>query len=294
MSATAIRRYRLDDLRRFAAALGCAGGLAQPRALALASHLLWFDAAGAASFGIETLPCWLERFESGSVDLTALGKINAERPSMATIDGHNGIAPLVVARAAEVAIEKARDTGVGLVRITQLGALGSAAEIVAAMAVRPVAGLVLGPGRLWSAALPSAAGLPILFDSGLADLETGRIAPVARTGRQGKSAKPSASPLSSPAVDGGGDWRSVLVPGDSWLVAAVALADFEPLSEFHERVGQWIQGVAGGAGPLVPATWADPHAEAHERGVVVSGPVWKELKHWADRFAVTVPASGRS
>jgi LDH2 family malate/lactate/ureidoglycolate dehydrogenase len=296
VSATVIRRYQLDDLRRFAAALGCAIGLEPARALALASHLLWFDAAGATSFGIQTLPCWLERIEAGSIDFSSLGKINTERPSLATIDGQNGIAPLVLERASELAIEKARDTGVALVRITNLGGLASVAPVVSAMAIRPVAGLVVGPGRLWSAAVPSAAGLPIVFDSGLAGLAPGQMAmeASARAGRHGRPAKPRAPRLSTPPPDGTGNWTRVLVPEESWLVAAVALAEIEPLSEFHERVGEWISGLTGGPGRLLPAPWTDRHGEAQQRGVAVTPSAWKELKQWASRFAVAVPSSGRS
>ncbi len=217
---------------------------------------------------------------------------------MATIDGHNGITPLVLERAAELAIQKARDTAVALVRITHLGGLGSAAAVVAAMALRPVAGLVLGPGRLWSAAVPSPAGLPIVFDSGLADIEPGPApAPTpagARAGRQRKSVRSSATRLSSPPLDGAGNWSGLLVSGDSWLVAAIALAELEPMSEFHDRVNEWIQALADRPGRLTPAIWTDRHNEAHERGVAIAASVWKELKHWADRLAVVAPSPGRS
>jgi LDH2 family malate/lactate/ureidoglycolate dehydrogenase len=289
-----IRRYRLDDLRRFATALGCAGGLTPPHALALASHLLWFDAAGAVSFGIETLPCWLERMESGSIDLNAVGKISAERPSLATIDGHNGIAPLVLERAAELAIEKARDTAISLVRVMHLGRLGCAAAVVATMAVRPMAGFVLGPGRVWSVAIPSPSGLPILFDSALAGVALVKPTKLraARSGRNSRSAKPRAQRLSSVPMDGVPSWSSILVPEDSWLVGAAAVAEFEPLSEFHDRVGRWIMGLAKNPGGQPPASWTDHYNDAHERGVTVAPAVWKELKSWADRFAVSVPAPG--
>jgi LDH2 family malate/lactate/ureidoglycolate dehydrogenase len=264
--------------------------------LALASHLLWFDAAGAASFGIGTLPCWLEGIENGSIDLTATGKITAERPSLATLDGHNGIAPLVLERAAELAIEKARDTAVGLVRITQLGRLDSAAAVVAAMALRPVAGLVLGPGSVWSAAVPSPAGLPIVFDSGLAAIEPGRTGTgtPGRSGRHGGPSKPATARPLPPPLDGVANWTEALVPEESWLVAAIAVAELEPLSDFHDRVGQWIQGLANSPGRLLPAIWADRHDEAHERGVAIAPSAWKELKHWASRFAVAVPSPGGS
>jgi len=296
VSATAIRRYRLDDLRRFAAALGSASGLASPQALALASHLLWFDAAGAASFGIGTLPCWLERIENGSLDRTATGTITAERPSLATLDGHNGIAPLILERAAELAIEKARDTAVGLVRIAHLGQLGSAAAVVATMAARPIAGLVLGPGGVWSAAAPSPAGLPIVFDSRLAAIEAGRtqVGTGARAARRRASAKPAMARLLPPPLGSVASWSEILVPEETWLVVGVAVAEFEPLSDFHDRVGRWIQGLADSVGPVVPGGWADRHNEAHEHGVAIAPAAWKELREWAKRFAVAIPSPSGS
>jgi hypothetical protein len=296
VSATVIRRYRLDDLRRFAAALGCARGLAPPRALALASHLLWFNAAGAASFGIATLPCWLERIGSGSLNFTATGTVIAERPSLATLDGQNGIAPLLLERAAELAIEKARDTGVGLVRITHLGRIGSAAAIVAGMALRPKAGLVLGPGGLWSAAVPSPAGPPIVFDSGLAAAEPEHTVAktAARAARRGVLPKRALPRVLPPPLDGVSNWADFLVSEETWLVAAVAVADVEPLSEFHERVGRWVEVLADSPGQLLPASWAERHNQAQERGVAIAPTAWKELKQWANRLAIGVPSPSGS
>ena len=69
-----LAHYRLDDLRRFATALGTALGVPPTRAAELASHLLWFDAAGLADFGIATLPAWLERIEARGVEPAARGE----------------------------------------------------------------------------------------------------------------------------------------------------------------------------------------------------------------------------
>src|SRR4051812_22334880 len=46
VSAAVIHRYGLEDVRRFATALGAAVGLTPARSAKLAAHLLWFDAAG--------------------------------------------------------------------------------------------------------------------------------------------------------------------------------------------------------------------------------------------------------
>ena len=162
-------RYGFDDLRRFAAALGTACGLAPLRALAMASHLLWFDAAGAATLGIASLPAWLEAIEGGQVDPKAVGRVVGQRSALAIFDGENGLPHLVLERAAELAVETARETAVGLVRVDHVGPIGSAAAIAAGIALGPMAGLVLGPNRLWSMGLPSEAGLPVVVDSGLAN-----------------------------------------------------------------------------------------------------------------------------
>ncbi|MBX6314493.1 MAG: Ldh family oxidoreductase, partial [Isosphaeraceae bacterium] len=139
-------RFRLDDLRHLAAALGAGVGLAPSRAAALATHLLWFDAAGAASFGIATLPDWLERIAARQVDPRAEGTIGLERAGTANLDGQNGVGPLILARAASLAAEKARDVGVGLVRVTGLGPTGPAAPAAAEIAIGPEAAALIGPG----------------------------------------------------------------------------------------------------------------------------------------------------
>jgi LDH2 family malate/lactate/ureidoglycolate dehydrogenase len=303
VSATAVRRYRVDDLRRYAAALGCASGLAPAQALALASHLLWFDAAGAASFGIGTLPNWLQTIETRQVDRNVAGAVTRERPGLAILDGQKGLAPLVLERAAEVAVEKARDTAVGLVRVKGIGRLGSAAPIVAAMAIRPMAGLVLGPGDLWSWALPSPDGLPYLFDSGLA--ESGADVPRTRarnrgptharaSNRRARSEPALGARLLPEALDGVPGWRQLVVPDESWIVAAVSVAELEPLTAFHERLNHFIRGLSKSPGRLLPSAWRERHRQAYERGVTIAASDWKNLENWANRHAVAVPEPGVS
>ena len=141
-----VLRFRLDDLRRFSVALGAGVGVLPARASALALQLLWFDAAGAPSFGMSTFPDWLERIDRRAVDPVAEGKVAAERTGTAVLDGQNGIPSLVLARAGELAIEKARDAGVGLVRVINAGSSGPAASVAAEMAVGPFVGPVDWPG----------------------------------------------------------------------------------------------------------------------------------------------------
>ncbi len=266
-------RYRLDDLRRFAAALSVGVGVTPARALALATHLLWFDAAGAAPFGIETLPAWLERIEARHVDPGVEGKVRTEMTGTAVLDGQNGLPPLILARAGGLAIEKARDAGVGVVRVVHLGPAGPAASVTAEMAIGPFAGLALGPGPDWAVALPSEDGLPAVFDSALGAPEP------KGTARRGK-----ASPLGGFAL-----WAAALAPEGGWLVAAIAVAALEPLATFHERVGDVLQGQVETPGQLLPHTWGSRRREAREHGVAVAAPTWNVLKSWAERLKVDIP-----
>jgi LDH2 family malate/lactate/ureidoglycolate dehydrogenase len=268
-----VLRYRLDDLRRLASALLAKVGVAPARASALATHLLWFDAAGVASFGIETLPAWLERLDSGQVDPVAEGRVTMERAATAAFDGQNGLPPLVLARAAGLAAEKARELGLGLVRVDQVGPMGPAAAVAADLAIGPFAAFFLGPGPSWALALPSEEGLPAVYDTAL---------------EGGKS--PGGARSSGPSPDRIVPWAHLLVPEGGWLVGAVAVTAIEPLATLQERVGAEVKRGGEGPGRLLPTSWEGRRREAREHGVPIFNAAWKKLKRWADRFEVETPA----
>jgi len=283
---SAIHRYRWDDLRRFAAALGSAVGLDRARGLALASHLLWFDAAGAARLGIATLPDWLEAMEGGQVDVRAVGRVIGERSALALFDGQNGIPPLLLERAAELAVEKARETAVGWVRVSRLAAVRSVAAVTAGIAVGPMVGLVVGPNRLWGMALPSGAGLPVVIDSALAAAGTGKSAAVSSE----DASRPALSRRDASALlESLGIAAEVLLPDQGWLVAAVSVPALEPLTTFHERVASALAGRTEAPGRLLPQAWDAHRRAAREQGVALAAPAWKALGDWARRLAVDLP-----
>ena len=266
-------RYRMDDLRRLGSALGAGAGLAPTRAAALAGHLLWFDAAGAHSFGIATLSGWLDRLEFGQDDPKAEGRIHQERAAVAVLDGQRGPGPLILGRAAGLAIEKARDVGVGLIRVSGLGPAGPAAPIAAEVAIGPELAVVLGPGPSIALALPAPEGLPVVFDSALAS-----------DGPDG------ASPISPPeALTALAAPWSALVPEEGWLVVAVAVTAMEPLGTFHERVADAIRGLEESPGRLLPKPWDARRAEARRVGVPLDASTLASLRDRAERLGVEMP-----
>lgn len=263
-------------MRRFASALVAACGVSPTRAVSLAAQLLWFDSAGASRFGIGTLPGWLDRIRRGEVDARAEGRVASEHAGLAVLEGQGGIGPLVLARAASLASEKARDAGVGLVRVVHLGPAGPAAAVVAEVAVGPKLAVVLGPGASWAFALPSEQGLPVVYDSALA---------ATSESAQGKLQIPAAlhpGALFAP-------W-ALLAPEGCWLVAAVAVGALEPLATFHERMSESLRSQKELPGLLLPAAWEARRIDARQRGVIVERAAMAELARWAEHLAVAPPA----
>jgi hypothetical protein len=264
-------RFRLDDLRRFATELISGVGLAPPRAVALAAHLLWFDAAGAPAFGIGTLSRWLGRIQAHEFDVAADGNVMSERNGLALVDGRNGLPPLVLERAAVLASEKAREAGIGLVRVSPLGPTGPATGVAAELAIGPYLAAIVGPGPGWTLALPSAEGLPAVFDSALAP---------------DHAARPRVESVPSWSTLAG--WVEALAPSGGWLVGVIGVPAWEPLSSFHERIREALGDPhRPQPGLLRPEVLTRRRHEVHRQGVGLSTPVWSDLAHWAERLGIT-------
>jgi LDH2 family malate/lactate/ureidoglycolate dehydrogenase len=261
------RRHPLDDLRRFASALASRLEVPPARASDLASHFLWFDEAGFPAHGLAQLPELLDRIASGLIDPREQGAAGRERNGTAIFDARRGIPLLALERAGQIAIEKSRDAGVGLVAVQNLELTSPATGIAAELAVGPTSALIVGPGPSCSLALPSAAGLPAIYDPAL-DAESADDRGVALV------------PL-----------LSLLVPEGGWLILAASVLAFEPLTSIHGRVAQAFANLAEGSGHLLPQAWESRRREARERGVAVAPEGWTRLVHWAERLGVAIPES---
>ena len=209
--------YRLDDLRRLASSLAAAVGVVPARASALATHLLWFDAAGASSHGIATLPDWLRRIDGKEIDPVASGRAGHEHAGTAVFDAQNGLAPLALETAAGIASEKARDLGVGIVRVRNLGHSGPTAPIAASLAIGPFAAMIAGPGPSLSVALPMPEGLPAVYDSTMVE---------------------EFDPSNSGWLRPWSPWISAFSGGEGWLILALAVSAMEPLWTRFSRAGR--------------------------------------------------------
>jgi LDH2 family malate/lactate/ureidoglycolate dehydrogenase len=236
----------------------------------LATHLLWFDAAGASSHGIATLATLLDRIDRQEIDPVAQGRAGSERAGTAVFDAQNGLASLALETAAGIASEKARDVGVGIVRVHNLGPAGPAAPVASDLAIGPFVAAIAGPGPSLALALPSTQGLPVVFDSALD--------PGSKAQSLDECLGVWTPWISSVAGDGG------------WLILALSVSSMESLASFHERVASSFLERDEQPGQLKPESWDERRREARERGVLLDEASMEGLKNWSERLQVPWPA----
>jgi len=73
------------------------------------------DLQGSDGHGVIRLPSYAKRIKAGGINLNPSMKLVKEKAGMAILDGDNGMGHLVMKRAAEIAIEKARNCGIAWV-----------------------------------------------------------------------------------------------------------------------------------------------------------------------------------
>ena len=94
------------------ALVGC--GLAHADAVDTARILVMADMFGLHTHGLSRIESYGERLMNGGIDRHARIEVERVAPSMAKVNGNNGVGPLVGLRALEAATELARETGVGI------------------------------------------------------------------------------------------------------------------------------------------------------------------------------------
>lgn len=101
-------------------------GVPAADAAKIAELMVEADLVGADAHGVFRLPQYVARFKLGSTNPTPDIKVNRTAPATALVDGDNGMGHLVVARAAETAIEMARESGIAWVGCRMSGHAGAA------------------------------------------------------------------------------------------------------------------------------------------------------------------------
>jgi L-2-hydroxycarboxylate dehydrogenase (NAD+) len=92
-----------------------AAGIPPDDAAQVAALMAEADARGGDAHGVFRLPQYVKQIESGAVNPRPKIEIVSDRPGSALVDGDNGLGHLVMTRATNLAIEKARQCGVAWV-----------------------------------------------------------------------------------------------------------------------------------------------------------------------------------
>src|SRR3984893_7429651 len=102
-------------------------GIPSGDATVLADLITEADLRGSDTHGVFRMPQYCKRIKAGGVNPRPALRVIEERPSTALVDGDNGMAHLAMKRAAETAIAKARQTGIGWVGARMSNHAGPAA-----------------------------------------------------------------------------------------------------------------------------------------------------------------------
>ena len=111
------RRVAIPALEQFMLRAFCAVGVPEPDATRIAALMAEADARGSDGHGSFRMPSYVRRIREGGINLAPVIRIEREREATALVNGDNGMGHLVMSRAAEIAIAKARKTGIGWVGV---------------------------------------------------------------------------------------------------------------------------------------------------------------------------------
>jgi LDH2 family malate/lactate/ureidoglycolate dehydrogenase len=128
-AATAPSNLRVpaDRLAAFISRAFVTAGLPPEDAETVAGLMAQADLRGSDTHGVIRLPMYLRRIRAGGINPTPNIRVLSDRASAALIDGDNGMGHLVMKRAAHLAIDKAKATGIGWVGARMSNHAGPAA-----------------------------------------------------------------------------------------------------------------------------------------------------------------------
>lgn len=185
-------RIDAEELRTFGERLIVAAGVGREDARLLANILLQADLAGYSGHGLSHLVSYIERWQEGINRLDGTPEVVHNGGATAVIDGHFYIGQIVAHRAMSLAIEKARDHGVGVVTVRQAGHMGRLADYVQLATEAGMIGIAcvsVGGGNVApyggrepvtgtnpiAFGIPGRDGDPIIFDFATAAMSMGEL-----------------------------------------------------------------------------------------------------------------------
>jgi len=169
-----------------------AWGMPEATAAGTAEIMGWADLHGVDTHGISMVPPYDERRQGGKIDMRAVPTVVKETPVSALVDGGGGLGHPNARRAMELAIEKAKKTGIGVAAVrnsahfgacgfyalmaVEQGLIGMVTTSASGVQVAPTHGAQarLGTDPIAFAA-PGKPGEPFLLDMATTTVAAGKI-----------------------------------------------------------------------------------------------------------------------
>ncbi len=120
-------RVRIENLTAATKAVFLKMGVPEDDANLATDVLMKADLRGADTHGVSNmLKSYITGYQEGSINPRPNWKVIRETPSTATIDSDRGLGTIVTPKAMEIAIQKAKNVGMGMVTIGNARHLGMA------------------------------------------------------------------------------------------------------------------------------------------------------------------------
>src|SRR6195256_3244714 len=156
-------RVGITELTRFITRALTSIGIPPADASQVAALMAESDARGGDAHGVFRLPQYVKQIQEGAVNARPNIHIESDRAGAALIDGDNGLGHLVMKQAAELAIEKARQCGIGWVGTRHSNHAGPAQLYARMAAERDMIGLYFCVGN--ANVLPPWGGTEVLLST---------------------------------------------------------------------------------------------------------------------------------
>lgn len=131
-----------QDLHDFAKRVFIRMGMPMKDSIEEADTLLWANLRGVDSHGVVRIPWYVENIRTGVINPTPDIRITVETPAVALIESDRAIGPVVTNKAADLAVEKARNVGIGWILIRNHTHQGAMAPYVQRIADHDMAGII--------------------------------------------------------------------------------------------------------------------------------------------------------
>ena len=212
------QRISVHELVSFVTRAFCAANVSETDAALVAARMVEADVYGYNTHGVFRLRQYIARLNGGGCNAQPSLTVAHEAAATAIVDGDNGLGHLAMDKAYKLAIEKARESGIGWVGvrrgnhagplalyvrpIAESGMIGMAAAVGSANHVPPFGGtdLLLGTNPIAISA-PSGGSDPFILDMATTVAAMGKIKTLAQQGESmpegwmvGRDGKPLTNP----------------------------------------------------------------------------------------------------